>query len=188
MNYWTFTPTLSYTYFDMKRGLDLSVVAGIDFNTRNPDTDYTSGALAHVDASLMQYLSKNFAIGMVRQWLIELTEFVVPVVDLLALLMIAGGTLAAFINAIRVAIAHSGDHHAARVVWMQYARWLIAGLTFQLAADIIETSVAPSWNDIGQLAAIAVIRTFLNFFLERDQRDVRELQRETEQREPELAG
>jgi len=125
---------------------------------------------------------------MVRQWLIELTEFVVPVVDLLALLMIAGGTLAAFINAIRVAIAHSGDHHAARVVWMQYARWLIAGLTFQLAADIIETSVAPSWNDIGQLAAIAVIRTFLNFFLERDQRDVRELQRETEQREPELAG
>jgi uncharacterized membrane protein len=41
-------------------------------------------------------------------------------------------------------------------------------LTFQLAADIIETSLAPSWEDIGKLAAIAAIRTFLNFFLGRD--------------------
>jgi uncharacterized membrane protein len=58
---------------------------------------------------------------------------------------------------------------------MRLARWLIAGLTFQLAADIIETSVAPSWDEIGQLAAIAVIRTFLNFFLDRDQREMAEL-------------
>jgi len=28
--------------------------------------------------------------------------------------------------------------------------------------------ISPSWNDIGQLAAIALIRTFLNYFLERD--------------------
>lgn len=49
-----------------------------------------------------------------------------------------------------------------------YGRWLVAGLTFQLAADIIGTSIAPSWQEVGQLGAIAVIRTFLNFFLERD--------------------
>jgi uncharacterized membrane protein len=51
---------------------------------------------------------------------------------------------------------------------VRYGRWLVAGLTFQLAADIIGTSVAPSWQEVGQLGAIAVIRTFLNFFLERD--------------------
>jgi uncharacterized membrane protein len=45
---------------------------------------------------------------------------------------------------------------------------LIAGLTFQLAADIIETSIAPSWESIGRLAAIAAIRAFVNYFLERD--------------------
>jgi len=33
---------------------------------------------------------------------------------------------------------------------------------------IVETSIAPSWQEVGQLGAIAVIRTFLNFFLERD--------------------
>jgi uncharacterized membrane protein len=37
-----------------------------------------------------------------------------------------------------------------------------------LAADIVRTVIAPTWVDNGQLAAIAVIRTFLNFFLERD--------------------
>ena len=51
---------------------------------------------------------------------------------------------------------------------MSLARWLLLGLEFMLAADIVRTVISPSWNDIGKLAAIAVIRTFLNFFLERD--------------------
>jgi uncharacterized membrane protein len=54
---------------------------------------------------------------------------------------------------------------------------LVAGLTFQLAADIIETSITPEWDDIGRLAVIAILRTFLNFFLERDLADVRDRQR-----------
>jgi uncharacterized membrane protein len=61
---------------------------------------------------------------------------------------------------------------------LHYARWLIAGLTFQIAADVIETSIAPTWEEIGHLGAIAVIRTFLNFFLERDLAEVQ--QREIE--------
>jgi len=32
----------------------------------------------------------------------------------------------------------------------------------------VRTAIAPNWNDIGMLASIAVIRTFLNYFLERD--------------------
>jgi uncharacterized membrane protein len=48
------------------------------------------------------------------------------------------------------------------------AVWLLLGLEFALAADIVRTAISPTWVDIGQLGAIAVIRTFLNFFLERD--------------------
>jgi len=66
-----------------------------------------------------------------------------------------------------------------RAVWLRYARILVMGLTFQLAADIIETSISTSWEAIGRLGAIAVIRTFLEFFLERDVSEVRERQRET---------
>jgi uncharacterized membrane protein len=55
-----------------------------------------------------------------------------------------------------------------RKAWLSLARWLLLGLEFMLAADIVRSAIAPDWNDIGQLAAIAVIRTFLNYFLERD--------------------
>jgi len=55
-----------------------------------------------------------------------------------------------------------------RQVFRGFAVWIILALEFALAADIVRTAIAPTWNDIGQLAAIAVIRTGLNYFLERD--------------------
>ena len=53
-------------------------------------------------------------------------------------------------------------------VRLSLGRWLALGLEFALAADILRTAVAPSWCDIGQLAAIAVLRTGLNYGLERE--------------------
>ncbi len=55
--------------------------------------------------------------------------------------------------------------------FVRFGMWLLLGLQFALGADIVRTVIAPTWNDIGQLAAIAVIRTFLNYFLERDIED-----------------
>ena len=55
-----------------------------------------------------------------------------------------------------------------RKIRLQLGRWLVLALEFLLAADIVRTAVAPSWEEIGQLAAIAVLRTGLNFFLERE--------------------
>ena len=46
--------------------------------------------------------------------------------------------------------------------------WLALGLEFQLGADILGTTIAPSLDALGRLAAIAVIRTFLNFFLSKE--------------------
>ena len=45
------------------------------------------------------------------------------------------------------------------------ARYLALALEFQLGADILSTAIAPSWEQIGKLGAIAVIRTALNYFL-----------------------
>lgn len=47
-------------------------------------------------------------------------------------------------------------------------RSLALSLEFLLGADILKTAVAPTWNDIGMLAAIAVLRTALNYFLEKE--------------------
>ncbi|HWF76069.1 MAG TPA: DUF1622 domain-containing protein [Caulobacteraceae bacterium] len=61
-----------------------------------------------------------------------------------------------------------GDQSVKRRIWVRFASWIVLSLEFALAADIVDTAITPSWNDIGQLAAIAAIRTGLNFFLARD--------------------
>lgn len=53
-------------------------------------------------------------------------------------------------------------------VRLTFGRALVLALEFQLAADILGTAVSPSWDHLGKLGAIAVIRTFLNFFLTRE--------------------
>ncbi len=54
------------------------------------------------------------------------------------------------------------------VARLRFARFLALALELQLGADILSTAVAPSWDQIGKLGAIAVIRTALNFFLRKE--------------------
>lgn len=92
----------------------------------------------------------------------------VMIIHAMALLVVSFGTVQAFVGSLHAMYAPSVTGEKFHRAYVQYARWLVAGLTFQLAADIVETAFAPGWEEIGRLAAIAVIRTFVNFFLERD--------------------
>lgn len=56
-------------------------------------------------------------------------------------------------------------------VRLTLGRYLALALEFQLGADILSTAIAPSWDQIGKLGAVAVIRTALNFFLSRELRE-----------------
>jgi uncharacterized membrane protein len=103
----------------------------------------------------------------------QLAEHVALSIELVAILVVTVGTLEAVAAAIRMIFTGRSDS-ARREAMLKYARWLAAGLTFQLAGDLVHTSVAPTWDAIGRLAAIAVIRTFLTFFLERDIKEIRE--------------
>lgn len=51
---------------------------------------------------------------------------------------------------------------------LTFGLWLALALELQLAADILSTTVSPSFESLGQLAMIAVIRTFLNYFLSKE--------------------
>lgn len=113
-----------------------------------------------------------------KEWLVIVTEYAVLLVDTLALVIVLFGTLEAFIAGLRLMLAGTENSIERREVWLRYARVLVAGLTFQLAADIIETSITTSWESVARLGAIAVVRTFLNFFLERDLTEIRERQHE----------
>jgi uncharacterized membrane protein len=99
----------------------------------------------------------------------EIAHYIALAIESIAIAVIAIGTLEAVIGAARVGM-HSGRGatNEQRAVWMRFARWLVAGLTFQLAADLVNTSFSPTWDEVGHLAAIAAIRTFLSYFLDRE--------------------
>jgi uncharacterized membrane protein len=108
-----------------------------------------------------------------HSWLVQITEPIALALDGVALLKITLGSLGALWRCLRIMLRENQGGHAIRVAWINYSHWLVAALTFQLAADIVESAVAPDWDSVGRLAAVAVIRTFLNYFLERDLGDVR---------------
>jgi uncharacterized membrane protein len=101
-----------------------------------------------------------------EQTIKDAVEAVVPVVEAIGAVVICVGVVVTFamwvLSEVRVRpIAYEK-------VRLQLGRYLALGLEFALGADILATAVSPSWDDIGQLAAIAGIRTALNYFLERE--------------------
>ncbi|MBQ0896357.1 DUF1622 domain-containing protein [Micromonospora sp. U56] len=94
------------------------------------------------------------------------------------------GAAVIFVGALWAALRFvvEGLRHRSAAVFtpirLSLGRFLTLGLEFQLAGDILRTAVSPTFDQIGQLAAIATIRTALNFFLRREiaqeQRQVRE--------------
>jgi len=106
-----------------------------------------------------------------EEWLYVIVESSVLAIYLIAAVAIIYGTFEAAVGSLKAAIR--GEDNL-RQVGISFGRWLITGLSFMLAADILETMIETDWEGIGRLAAVAAIRTFLNFFLERDLREMRE--------------
>jgi uncharacterized membrane protein len=104
----------------------------------------------------------------VEEFFKKLADAVALGVEAGAVLIIAYGALEASYQTV-VAISHGLARSGRRKqVLVQFGVWLLLGLEFELAADVVRTVIAPTWTQIGQLAAIGLIRTFLNHFLEED--------------------
>lgn len=93
------------------------------------------------------------------------TEGVAAAVIAIAVIEAALRTVLLLLQSVSSDPAHA-SHEAKEDVRLRLGRWLALALEFLLAADILRTAVAPTWSEIGQLAAIATIRTALNFFLQ----------------------
>jgi uncharacterized membrane protein len=87
-------------------------------------------------------------------------------VEVLGALTIGAGCICAILELLKSIIhKYPVDFSAIRLT---LARHLALALEFQLAADIVSTAIAPGWVEIGKLAAIAIIRTGLNYFLSKE--------------------
>jgi uncharacterized membrane protein len=95
-------------------------------------------------------------------------NLIATIIEGVAVAVVAGGAVQAFVRVVMLITARGVGHGERKAVWRGFGMWLILGLEFALAADIVRTVVSTSWEDVGRLGAIAVIRTFLNYFLEQD--------------------
>ena len=89
-------------------------------------------------------------------------------VEAAAVLIVFYGAVESFGRLLWIVVTPSTTHGERKALWRRFGVWLLLGLEFELAADIIGSVISPTWMDIGELGAIAVIRTFLNYFLEKD--------------------
>jgi len=88
--------------------------------------------------------------------------------ELAATVLIALGATDAIVRVAVLIAERRAGMRTIKDVWLRLAGWILLALEFALAADIVRTSISPSWEDLGKLGAIAAIRTMLSFFLERD--------------------
>ena len=109
-------------------------------------------------------------------FLYGIEHWVALAVEAIAIVIVTVGTIEAVVAMVRILRAPQVSGVERRSVWLDFAGWLVAALTFQLAADIISTSFSPSWDQVGRLGAIAAIRTFVSYFLDREVESTRRLQ------------
>jgi uncharacterized membrane protein len=98
----------------------------------------------------------------------DINNVVVYICQILAMIVILVGIIKALIIYIKDILLTKKAFSAIQESRLEIGHSFSLGLAFLIGASIIKTILAPTWNDIGQLAAIIAIRTALNFFLLRD--------------------
>ncbi|RYE25738.1 MAG: DUF1622 domain-containing protein [Sphingobacteriaceae bacterium] len=102
----------------------------------------------------------------VENFVMTLVQWLRLGVEITGAAAIAIGSIISLYRFIRALLSRQEtDFNAIRLT---LARYLALALEFQLGADILSTAVAPNWQEIGKLGAIAVIRTGLNYFLSKE--------------------
>jgi len=121
-------------------------------------------------------IASSAAESSIHSLVVELVRWFQEGTELLSVALIGIGVLLTTYHFLRLLLTDRRSTSLERRLSYQSARlilsrFLAAALEFQLAADLLGTTVSPSWDQLGRLGAIAVIRTFLNYFLAREIRE-----------------
>ncbi len=98
----------------------------------------------------------------------EIANYIALLIEAGAVLVVAFGAVQALFAVAGSILRRTADEMMGREIWIRFATWILLALEFALAADLVRTAVAPTWDDIAKLAVIASIRTMLNYFLAKD--------------------
>ncbi|ANE49227.1 DUF1622 domain-containing protein [Flavisolibacter tropicus] len=104
-------------------------------------------------------------------------ELIEVLLNAISLFCIVAGVVIALVRSIQERLRSPGLHPMHTNFRMLFGGWLVVALEFQLAADIVGTIISPTTQHLVELGAIALIRTFLNYFLNKELLEERELSR-----------
>jgi len=111
--------------------------------------------------------------GPLESWLKLIVGYLAAAAEIAAALVIGLAVMRGIVLFLRQTFSRSRQHiDATEVVRLQLGRVLVLGLEFSVASDILQTAVAPTRQDILNLGEIVLLRTLLNYFLEREIRQV----------------
>lgn len=107
--------------------------------------------------------------GPLEAWLKLLVGYLAAAAEIAAAIVIGGAVVRGIVAYVRKLFSHARQHFdATEAIRLQLGRVLALGLEFTVASDILRTAVAPTRQDILNLGAIVLLRTLLNYFLERE--------------------
>lgn len=107
--------------------------------------------------------------GPLESWLKIIVGYLAAGAEIAAALVIGGAVFRGIVAYMQQLFSRSRQHFdATESIRLKLGRVLALGLEFTVASDILRTAVAPTRQDILNLGAIVLLRTLLNYFLERE--------------------
>lgn len=113
--------------------------------------------------------SGESAASPLESWLKIIVGYLAAGAEIAAAIVIGLGIIRGIWDYLRQLLSRSRKHvDATEAIRLKLGRVLALGLEFTVASDILRTAVAPTRQDILNLGAIVLLRTLLNYFLERE--------------------
>jgi uncharacterized membrane protein len=117
-----------------------------------------------------------------------IVSFLKLVLEAISAMCVAIGMTSSLIKAVGFARRYQNFLPNLPAIRVQFGSWLALALEFQLAADIVATTINPTWQSLGELGLLALIRTFLSFFLQREWQEQERLVKAASESEPKGSG
>ena len=115
--------------------------------------------------------------------IIDILKDISFVIGLISFAIMAYGALLAIVNLIRTEISRfSGKFNIEKVsvIRRNFGNYLLLGLEFLIAADIIQTIITPTLEELAILGGIVIVRILLNYFLYKEIENVKLMKSKSE--------
>ena len=106
--------------------------------------------------------------NILMDWMKVLNGIIVLICQFLAMIVLSIGIIKALKIYLTDVLTAGRSADSVKASRLELGHSFSLALGFLIGASILKTTLAPTWTDIGQLAAIIAIRTILNYFLLRD--------------------